>query len=87
VDRKLIARVDLKADRVAGVLRVPGAFAEPGIAEPSEVVAELARVLREMADWLELDGIAPGECGDLVTAPSAVTGHSAGTRRVRTVQR
>ena len=32
LDGELVARVDLKADRRAGVLRVPGAFAEPGVA-------------------------------------------------------
>ena len=31
LDGELVARVDLKADRKAGVLRVPGAFAEPGV--------------------------------------------------------
>ncbi len=87
LDGQLIARVDLKADRAAGVLRVPGAFAEPGIADASRVVAELARALREMADWLELDGIAPGERGDLAAALAAVTSRRAASRpvRVRTV--
>jgi uncharacterized protein YcaQ len=87
LDGQLVARVDLKADRAAGVLRVPGAFAEPGIADASRVVAELARALREMADWLELDGIAPGERGDLVAPLGAVIGRSAGSTRVRMVPR
>jgi uncharacterized protein len=87
LDGQLVARVDLKADRAAGVLRVPGAFAEPGIADASRVVAELARALREMADWLELDGIAPGERGDLVAPLGAVIGRSVGSTRVRMVPR
>ncbi|MGH3887545.1 MAG: winged helix-turn-helix domain-containing protein [Pseudonocardiaceae bacterium] len=68
LDGELVARVDLKADRAAGVLRVPGAFAEPGIADTSRVAAELTTALREMAQWLELDGIAMGTRGDLVAA-------------------
>ncbi|MGH3775661.1 MAG: winged helix-turn-helix domain-containing protein [Pseudonocardiaceae bacterium] len=68
LDGQLVARVDLKADRAAGVLRVPGAFAEPRMADTSRVAAELARALREMAQWLELDGIALGTRGDLVAA-------------------
>ncbi|MGH3694469.1 MAG: winged helix-turn-helix domain-containing protein [Pseudonocardiaceae bacterium] len=74
LDGQLVARVDLKADRAAGVLRVPGAFAEPGITDIPRVVAELARALREMAEWLQLDRIVPGERGDLVSALAAVTG-------------
>jgi uncharacterized protein YcaQ len=88
LDGQLAARVDLKADRAAGVLRVPGAYAEPGIAEDARVVAELARALREMADWLELDGIAPGERGDLVAALGAVTASQRlGGQRVKMVPR
>jgi uncharacterized protein len=64
LDGELVARVDLKADRVAGVLRVPGAFAEHG-ADVSRVVAELAAELQIMADWLGLDGVEVGERGDL----------------------
>ncbi len=51
LDGELVARVDLKADRAAGVLRVPGAFAEPG-ADTPRVVAELAAELHAMAAWL-----------------------------------
>jgi uncharacterized protein YcaQ len=68
LDGELVARVDLKADRAAGVLRVPGAFVEPGISDTSRVVTELGEALREMAGWLELDGIVLGERGDLVAA-------------------
>lgn len=81
LDGQLVARVDLKADRTARVLRVPGAFAEPWVAggvggtssEILRVATELARALRQMAEWLELDGIALGDHGDLVPALDAVT--------------
>ncbi|MGH3613121.1 MAG: winged helix-turn-helix domain-containing protein [Pseudonocardia sp.] len=66
LDGALVARVDLKADRTAGVLRVPGAFAEPGVDVP-RVTAELAAELQEMAGWLELDAVVAGERGDLAT--------------------
>jgi uncharacterized protein len=70
LDGELVARVDLKADRGAGVLRVPGAFGEPGIDAP-RVVAELAAELRTMAEWLGLDAVAvTGERGNLA-APLA----------------
>ncbi|MGH3833981.1 MAG: hypothetical protein ACRDRS_26675, partial [Pseudonocardiaceae bacterium] len=49
------------------------AYAEPGIGDTSRVVAELARALREMAGWLELEGIAIGQRGDLVAALGAAT--------------
>ncbi|MGJ7906143.1 winged helix-turn-helix domain-containing protein [Actinopolyspora sp. H202] len=64
LDDRIVARVDLKADRQAGVLRVPGAFAEPDV-DRGRVAAELGVVLREMADWLGLDGVVVGEHGDL----------------------
>ena len=69
LDGQLVARVDVKADRAAGVLRVPGAFAEPGVDEP-RVVAELAAELRTMATWLGLEGVVVGERGGLA-APLA----------------
>lgn len=69
LDGELVARVDLKADREAGVLRVQGAFAEPG-AEVPRVAAELAGELRLMASWLGLDGFVVGERGDLAPALS-----------------
>jgi uncharacterized protein YcaQ len=64
LDGELVARVDLKSDRAAGVLRVQGAFAEPGV-DVSRVAAELAGELQVMAGWLELDGIVVVPRGDL----------------------
>jgi uncharacterized protein YcaQ len=66
-----VARVDLKADRAAGVLRVPGAFAEPG-ADLPRVVTELAAELRVMAEWLGLDAVVAGGRGDLAAPLAAV---------------
>jgi uncharacterized protein YcaQ len=59
LDGELVARVDLKADRAGGVLRVPGVFAEPGV-HAGRVVPALAGALGEMAGWLGLDGVAVG---------------------------
>ena len=61
---QLVARVDLKADRQAGVLRVQAAHGEDGIDRPT-VAAALADELRLMADWLELDDVDVLERGDL----------------------
>jgi uncharacterized protein YcaQ len=66
----LVARVDLKADRQAGVLRVQAAHAEDGV-DVAEVAAELAAELRLMAAWLELDSVAVAGAGDLAPALSA----------------
>ena len=60
----LVARVDLKADRQAGVLRVHSAWGEPGH-DPLEVADELAAELVTMAGWLGLQGVAPPPLGDL----------------------
>ncbi|HRE00335.1 MAG TPA: crosslink repair DNA glycosylase YcaQ family protein, partial [Ilumatobacteraceae bacterium] len=64
----LVGRVDLKADRQAGVLAVQGAFAEPGI-QPgpiaADVAGELADELIEMAGWLGLGGVQVAQRGDL----------------------
>ncbi|GAA1435360.1 winged helix-turn-helix domain-containing protein [Mycobacterium cookii] len=60
---RLVARVDLKADRSAGVLLVPAAYAEE--AAPSGTAEELAAELRRLAGWLGLDDVAVGGRGDL----------------------
>ncbi len=60
----LVARVDLRADRKAGVLQVPGAFTEDGV-DPVHVADELAVELGEIARWLGLGDIEVGRKGDL----------------------
>lgn len=58
LDDELVARVDLKADRSADVLRVNGAFTEPGTTvESSRIAHQLAAELRSMASWLGLSGV------------------------------
>ena len=64
---RLVARVDLKADRKAGVLRVPAAWVEPGIDE-AEAAEQLAAELHRLAGWLGLSGVALPERGDLAPA-------------------
>jgi len=61
---RLVARVDLKSDRQAGVLRVRGAFAEPHT-DTSLVAEELAEELRLLSDWLGLGGVKVAPKGDL----------------------
>ena len=63
---RLVARVDLKADRAARTLLVPGAFAEEGA--PAETADELAVELRRLAGWLGLDDVVVGRHGDLSEA-------------------
>lgn len=58
------ARVDLKADRKAGVLRVQAAHLEAG-ADAEAAAAGLAAELRLMAGWLDLAEIAVAPRGDL----------------------
>ncbi len=60
---RLVARVDLKSDRQAGVLRVQAAHAEPGA--PAETAEELAVELEAMAGWLGLSGVDWRGRGDL----------------------
>ena len=53
---RLVARVDLKADRQAGVLRVQAEHREPGA--PPETHEALAHELERMAAWLGLAEVA-----------------------------
>ena len=59
----IVARVDVKADRPAGVLRVLAGYAEPGA--PPETAAELLEELRLMQAWLGLDRVEVAPAGDL----------------------
>jgi uncharacterized protein YcaQ len=52
---RLVGRVDLKADRAAGELRVRAAHAEPD--SPSETASALIGELRAMAGWLGLERV------------------------------
>jgi uncharacterized protein YcaQ len=60
----LVARVDLKADRQSGVLRVQGAFSEANV-DIAHVVSELHDELRLMAEWLGLAELHVADNGDL----------------------
>jgi uncharacterized protein len=61
---KLVARVDLKADRQNRVLLVPAAHVE-GHAEPAAVAPDLFAALEDMARWLGLERIEIGPRGEL----------------------
>jgi uncharacterized protein len=64
---RIVARVDLKADRSESILRVQAAHAEAG-AKPSSVIDPLAAELRLMAKWLGLGGIKVERAGDLAAS-------------------
>ncbi len=64
LDGQLVARVDLKADRVANTLRVVGAFGEPDM-PPARVTVALLGELESMASWLGLGGVSVSNRGDL----------------------
>ena len=87
---RFAARVDLKADRTKGVLRVNSAWLEPG-QEAGQVAAELRNELTTMACWLGLSDIEVAPRGDLASAlasscPAQSSQRSSGAFRVRSTE-
>jgi uncharacterized protein YcaQ len=61
---RLVARVDVKADRTGNRLLVPGAYLEPGD-DADRVAPALAAELHTLAAWLGLAGVRVGRRGGL----------------------
>jgi len=72
---RLVARVDLKADRQGGALRVQAAHAEPDA--PPETAGELRGQLEAMAAWLGLERIDVVPRGDLAPVLAGTAGELA----------
>ncbi|NYJ04210.1 winged helix-turn-helix domain-containing protein [Petropleomorpha daqingensis] len=73
---ELVGRVDIKADRQAGVLRVQAAYTEDDV-DRGLVATELAGELAAMADWMELDAVSVTGRGDLARDLQTVLGPAA----------
>jgi len=67
---RIVARVDLKADRRTGLLLAKAAYAEPGA--PDDTAPELAEELARLAGWLGLHTVVVEPRGDLAPALSAL---------------
>ncbi|HUO46903.1 MAG TPA: crosslink repair DNA glycosylase YcaQ family protein [Acidimicrobiia bacterium] len=71
-DGELVGRIDLKADRQAGVLRARGSYVERG-QDPTRLAPPLAQELRTMASWLGLSEVAVEPKGTLAEALARVS--------------
>jgi uncharacterized protein YcaQ len=60
---RLVARVDVRADRAKSRLMVPGAYAESHV--PVDALPALATELWLLAQWLDLADVVVGDRGDL----------------------
>ena len=67
---RLVARVDLKADRARGRPLVLSAYLEKG-AKPAAVARALAKELQTLARWLSLESLVLGRKGNLAKALGA----------------
>ena len=74
---RFVARVDLKADRTRGVLRVNSAWLEAG-ADAYETAVELGAELASKARWLGLSGVEILPRGDLAPVLSSALLSEAG---------
>ena len=63
LDDRIVARIDLKADRPASVLRAHAAYAEQGA--PADTATHLFEELKQMQGWLGLERIEVTPAGDL----------------------
>jgi uncharacterized protein YcaQ len=72
-DGRLVARVDLKADRQAGVLQVRAAHPEPSF-DPDRSLGTLVERLEELARFLDLDAVGVHARGDLAPALARALG-------------
>jgi uncharacterized protein len=74
---RLVARVDLRADRASRRLLVHAAYAEKDI-DPGAVAAALASELRTMAGWLDLDSVSVEPRGNLAGQLQGAIGSGSG---------
>jgi uncharacterized protein YcaQ len=79
LDEAFVARVDIKADRARGVLRVNSAWLEAGH-DPGYVAAELAAELTVLAQWQGLSSLQVLPRGDLGPTLAAAASSAAGPR-------
>jgi uncharacterized protein len=80
---QLVARVDLKADRLRKTLLVQAAYAEPSA--PPDTPDELAAELTVLAQWLQLDAVEVRPRGDLAVRLAALVRAGGQPRASRTV--